>query len=131
MMNSVRQLIFGLDREKKRCDKNDFVTQGQVSGSPRVQVSVALEKGTRCTLGTVSHTTLPQPSQAPCSTFLVLAPWSSDPVPRPPEPLVSSPRCQGFFRIIKNQGGGGALPQNPLPPYPDQSDHSGKKRSLQ
>ena len=35
---------------------------------------------------------------------------------------------QGFFRI-KNQGGG--LPQNPLPPSPDQSDHSGKKRNLQ
>ena len=38
---------------------------------------------------------------------------------------------QGFFRIIKSQGGGGALPQNPLPPSPDQSDHSGKKRNLQ
>ena len=38
---------------------------------------------------------------------------------------------QGFFRIIKNQGGGGPLPQNPLPPSPDQSDHSGKKRNLQ
>ena len=38
---------------------------------------------------------------------------------------------QGFFRIIKNQGGGGPLPQNPLPPSPDQSDHSAKKRNLQ
>ena len=27
--------------------------------------------------------------------------------------------------------GGGPLPQNPLPPSPDQSDHSGKKRNLQ
>ena len=36
-----------------------------------------------------------------------------------------------FFRIIKNQRGGGPLPQNPLPPSPDQSDHRGKKRNLQ
>ena len=28
------------------------------------------------------------------------------------------PVAQGFFRIIKNQGGGGTLPQNPLPPLP-------------
>ena len=40
-------------------------------------------------------------------------------------------RTQGFFRIIKSQGGGGPLPQNPLPPSPDQSDHRGKKRNLQ
>ena len=39
------------------------------------------------------------------------------------------PPPPGFFRIIKNQGGG--LPQNPLPPSPDQSDHRGKKRNLQ
>ena len=33
---------------------------------------------------------------------------------------VPGPVPQGFFRIIKNQGGGGPLPQNPLPPSPDQ-----------
>ena len=44
---------------------------------------------------------------------------------------VAHTRPQGFFRIIKNQGGGGPLPQNPLPPSPDQSDHRGKKRNLQ
>ena len=39
------------------------------------------------------------------------------------------PCPQGFFRIIKNQGGG-ASPPNPLPLSPDQSDHRGKKRNL-
>ena len=34
---------------------------------------------------------------------------------------------QGFFRIIKNQGGGDPSPKTPSPP--PQSDHSGKKRN--
>ena len=46
-------------------------------------------------------------------------------------PCLLGTRGQGFFRIIKNQGGGVPLPQNPLPPSPDQSDHRGKKRNLQ
>ena len=37
---------------------------------------------------------------------------------------------QGFFTITKNKRGGG-LPQSPLPPSLDQSDHRGKKRNLQ
>ena len=40
---------------------------------------------------------------------------------------------QGFFRIIKSQGGGGGdpSPKTLSPPSPDQSDHRGKKRNLQ
>ena len=36
------------------------------------------------------------------------------------------PPAQGFFRIIKSQGGGTPPPKTPSPPSPDQSDHSGK-----
>ena len=37
---------------------------------------------------------------------------------------------QGFFRIIKNQGGDPS-PKTPSPPSPHQSDHRGRKRNLQ
>ena len=43
------------------------------------------------------------------------------------ESMWGSPRAS--LEQLKTKGGGGG--QNPLPPSPDQSDHSGKKRNLQ
>ena len=57
-----------------------------------------------------------------------MQPGTDVPARGTPKPQLSRGSGQGFFRIIKNQkGGGGGFPQNSLPPSPDQSDNSGKK----
>ena len=46
-------------------------------------------------------------------------------------PALMPPPPQGFFRIIKNQGGGDPSPKTPSPPHQTKVTIVGKKRNLQ